>query len=467
MVTARKKNVDATYGPMFMKMFYFTIPLMLANVMNHLYNMADNIVVGKFSGDPLALASVGATASLVAMFTNFAIGLSSGAGVVVARNIGARDKDGIHKSVHTSIALSLVIGIIMAVLQLFISEPILVLMGTKSELIDGAVCYAKIMASGMPGTVIYAVTAATLRSTGDSKTPLFAVMSTGILNVLLNLFFVVVCGMTIDGVALATVISKYASAVIVLYVLAKNKKEVYALSFKAVKIDGETAKNILYIGIPSAFQNVLFSVTNLLLTSALNTFPTEVMSARTIATNIDVLLSTAINTYMHTALIFTGQNYGAKKPDRIKKSILYATIQAATIGLVVGQIMLAFNEPLINLYLASDDPYRQEVIMHSKTIMTVMLSSYFIGAVVEALTGFLRGLGASIVSMVASILGVCVFRSLWITLVFPQFRTVSSLYTVYPTSYIFTGALLAILSIIVYKKSIKKLVLTENDQQTE
>ncbi len=453
-----RRRVDATEGPIFSKMFFFVVPLMLTNLLNHLYNMADNIVVGQFSGDPTALAAVGATGALNSLFVNLAAGFSAGAGVVVARNFGARDKSGISRSVHTTITLAIIVGVLLGFARFFLSEWALTLMGTKALLMPNAVLYCKILALGMPGTIMFTFGSAALRSVGDSKTPLYAAMSTGMLNVIMNLFFVLVCGMSVAGVAIATIIAKYVSAAIVLFVLAKRSDEDWALDFKKLCLDGKMVKDILYIGIPSSIQSAIYSFTNIFLTAALNTFPIAVMSARTIATNIDVLLSTAINTYLHAALTFTSQNYGARKPDRMKKSIFVAILQAGVIGLVVGQLMLLFNEPLINMYLAPDDPYRTEVMVYAKEIMTIMLSSYFIGAIVESLSGFLRGLGASINSMIVSILGVCVCRILWIVFIFPEFGTVSSLYMMYPLSWSLTLIGLAVMSLIVFKKVKRKML---------
>ena len=454
-----RRRVDATEGPIFSKMLQFVIPLMLTNIMQHLYNMADNIVVGQFSGDPFALAAVGSTSAYNSLFVNLSLGIAGGAGVIVARNFGAKNQDGISRSVHTSLALSVIIGVAFGVLRFALAEWGLGLMGTKEELMPNAILYVGILSAGMPATVIYAYGAAVLRSVGDSKTPLYAVTVTGVLNIALNLLFVIACDMSVAGVAIATVIAKAVSALIVLIVLAKRKDEPYAFSFKKLTIDGKMIKDMLYIGIPSSIQSALFSFTNIFLTAALNTFPTSVMSARTIATNIDVLLSTAINTYLHASMTFTSQNYGAKKPDRMKKSVLCALLQAGVIGFVVGQLMIIFHEPLVNLYLAPDDPYRAEVMEYAKQIMVVMLSSYFIGAMMEALSGFLRGLGCSIYSMIVCIMGVCVFRSLWIFLVFPKIGTLTSLYLVYPISFILTSVGLSIMSVFIFKKVKKKMLL--------
>ena len=459
----RKKRVNATEGPIFSKMFFFVVPLMLANLLNHLYNVADNIVVGQFSGDPYALAAVGATGALNSAFVQLSAGLSIGVGVVIARAFGAKDKQTLSRGVHVAMLLALIVGAALGVIRYTLSEPILVLMGTNPEILSNAVLYTKILAVGMPGTVIYAIGAAVLRSVGDSKTPLYMVTIAGMLNVILNMFFVIVCGMSVDGVAYATLISKYVSAIGVVAVLMKRRGEDYAFDPRKMCLDGKMVKEMLYIGIPSAVQSAAYSITNLFLTAALNTFPIDVMSARTVATNIDVLLSTAINTYLHATMTFTSQNFGAKKPERMRKSIMAALIQASVIGIAVGQLMLIFYEPLVNMYLAADDPNRVAVLAYAKQIMTVMLSSYFIGAMADSMSGFLRGMGASISSMVISIIGICGGRCAWIFLVFPQYGTLTSLYVVYPISWTVTLIGLSTVAFFVYRR-VKRKMLEEREE---
>ncbi len=464
----RKKTIDATEGPIFSKMLAFVIPLMMANLMNHLYNMADNIVVGQFSGDPHALAAVGSTVSLNSAFVNLATGISIGAGVIVARAFGARNKEDLHRGVHTAMTLSILIGVVLGVIRFFISEPILVLMGTNAEILPKAVLYTRILSAGMPGTVVYTIGAAVLRSVGDSKTPLHAVTVAGLLNIVLNLFFVIACGMDVDGVAWATFISKYVSAAMVVFFLIKRKGEDYAFDPGKMRLDGKLIGEILYIGIPSAIQSMLYSLTNIFLTAALNTFPIDVMSARTIATNIDVLLSTAINTYLHASMTFTSQNYGARKPDRMKKSIFTALLQAAVIGFTVGQLMIIFREPLVNMYLAHDDPNRVAVMAYCKEIMVVMLSSYFIGAMVDSMSGFLRGLGASISSMIISMVGICGIRCFWIFVAFPKIGTLTGLYLGYPISWTLTFIGLSVGSIFMYKRVKRKMMMEAKEiEQSE
>lgn len=463
------RSVNATEGPLFSQMILFAIPLMLTNIMQQLYSMADNIVVGKFSGDPLALAAVGSTGTLTAMLTHLFVGFSSGCAVVVSHSFGAKDKDTMQKGVHTSLVFALFAGLFFCALGLIISEPALILLDTKPELLDKAILYFRVICLGIPATAMYNFGASILRSVGDSKTPLYTLSASGIANVCLNLVFVIVFNMSILGVAIATITAQYISATVVIIVLKKRRSEPYSLNFSQLRIHRPTLARVLRLGVPAAVQGSLFSITNLCLIRALNGFDTPVVSARTIATSIDVLLSTAINSYLHVTMTFTGQNFGAKKFDRIKKTILFSTLQVAVFGFAVGQLMLIFYKPLVGLYLAADDPYREEIFVAAKVIMTVMLSSYFIGAIQEALSGVLRGLGYSLYSMFASVGGICVFRMFWIFLVFPSFADLPKLdalfglYSVYPISWTITALVLLVMISLAWKKKITPLNSCKNE----
>lgn len=449
------RSVNATEGPIFSKMILFAIPLMLTNIMQQLYSMADNIVVGKFSGDPLALAAVGSTGTLTAMLTHLFVGFSSGCAVVVAQSYGSKDKETLSRGVHTSMIFAVCAGLFFCLFGLLISRPALIMLDTKAELLEKAIMYFRIVCLGIPATAIYNFGASVLRSIGDSKTPLYTLSASGIVNVCLNLVFVIVFDMSIAGVAIATIASQYISAIVVMYVLIKRKNEPYAFSFSKLKLHKETLARVLRLGVPAAVQGSLFSVTNLCLIRALNGFPTPVVSARTIATSIDVILSTAINSYLHVTMTFVGQNLGAGKFDRIKKTVFYSALQVSVFGFTVGQLMIMFYKPLVSLYLAADDPYRVEVLAAAKIIMTVMLSTYFIGAIHEAFSGVLRGLGYSLYPMFTSIGCIIVFRMAWIFLVFPKIGSLVGLYLVYPISW--SLSVIALSCMIIYAmRKIKK-----------
>lgn len=453
-MTASKKKPNLTEGPLFAPIISFVVPIILTGILQILYNMADNIVVGRYSGDNLALAAVGSTSSLSNLIINLLMGIAGGAGVVVAQSYGAKEYKKLSDTVHTSMVFSVIGGLFFCILGLIITRPALQLMGTKPELLDRACLYMWIICIGIPASAIYNFGAATLRSVGDSKTPLIILSCTGIVNVLLNLLFVICFKMTVDGVALATIISQYISAAVVIIVLVMRTESPYALSFNKLKIDMPILKRILQLGLPAGFQGTMFSISNVILTSAINTLPTAEISGKTIAINIEGLVYTAMNSYSHAAMTFTGQNYGAKKPDRIKKSILYTLLQVTVIGIVGGQIINLFGYPLANLYVDPLDTEKEAVISAAIQLMQFMLSCYFLCGIMDTLSGCMRGLGYSTVPMIISIGAVCVLRAIWIYFVFPldAFNSLLGIYTIYPISWSIGIICLAVALLIVFPK---------------
>lgn len=462
---AAKTKRDLTEGPLFLPMISFVIPVILTGMLQMLYNMADNIVVGQFSGDGLALAAVGSTSSLSNLIINLLMGIAGGAGVVIAQSFGAKELDRLSRAVHTSVVFSLIGGIVFCIFGLLISGPALAIMDTKDELMSRALLYMRIICLGIPASAVYNFGAATLRSVGDSKTPLFILSCSGIINVLLNLFFVIVCKMSVEGVALATIAAQYISAVTVIIILFKRKNQPYALEANKLKIDGAILKRILTLGLPAGFQGTLFSISNIILTSGMNSLPTTDISGKTIAINIEGLVHTSMNSYLHAAMTFTGQNYGAKKPERIKKSIIYALIQVTVIGIVGGQLMNLFAEPLASLYIDPADPNREAVMAAALELMSFMLSVYFLCGIMDTLSGALRGLGYSIIPMVVSIGAICVLRAIWVFFVFPteQFHSLIGIYTIYPISWSLGVIAMALTIIIVFKKVKSRLLSAADD----
>ena len=447
-----RKNVDATEGPLFSKMIVFVIPLMLTNLIQQLYSMADSIVVGQFSGDPNALAAIGSTASLIALLTSFVTGFSSGAGVTVANAFGARDREALSRNVHTAYFVAAIAGIAVSAVSFAVSRPLLMLLGTKAELMDAALLYARILILGIPAVSVYNFSAASLRAVGDSRTPFYTLTATGILNVLFNLVFVIGFGMSVVGVAIATLIAQYLSATIVTLALALRRGEAYRLRLSQLKAHRQTLVRILRLGLPAAIQASLFGITNLFLTAALNGFPTPVLTASTVATSIDVLLSTVVATYVTVTMTFSGQNYGARKYSRIKLSLLYSFVQVLVLSIGGGSLIIAFSEPLIRIYVSASDPNIREVIEAAKIIMLIMLASYPIGFVNDNMTGHLRGLGRSVLPLIVSLIGTCLFRIVWILLVFPCFGTLEALYFLYPISWSICALGNAVMCIITMKK---------------
>ena len=466
-MTKTRQKRDLTSGPLFVPMIQFVIPIILTGMLQIVYNMADNIVVGQYSGDELALAAVGSTSSLSNLIVNLLMGIAGGSGVVIAQSYGAKNYDKLSKAVHTSIYFSVIGGIIFCLFGLIISKPALLLMKTKPELLSRALLYMRIICIGIPATSVYNFGAAVLRSIGDSKTPLIILSSTGVINVLLNLFFVIVCKMSVDGVAFATIIAQYISAITVIYLLIIRRNESYALSLKKLSIDKPTLLQILRLGLPAGFQGTLFSISNIILTGGINTLPTTDISGKTIAINIEGLVYTGMNSYLHASTTFTGQNFGARKPERIKKSIFYAVLQVFIIGFVGGQILNLFGEPLANLYVDPNDPNKEAVIAAALELMAFMLSCYFLCGIMDTLSGALRGLGYSMIPMFVSIGAICVLRAIWVFCVFPlePFHSLIGIYTIYPISWSLGLITNAIALFILYKPIKQRLLAEENETE--
>ncbi len=466
-MTVAKRYEGITEGPIFSRMLLYSLPIMLTGILQLLYNIADNIIVGQFSGNPLALAAVGSTSSLGNLIVNLLMGIAGGAGVVIAQCYGAGHFDRLSRAVHTSMIFALVGGVFFSVVGFLLTRPALVLMGTKAEIMEWACLYLHIICIGIPASAVYNFGAAVFRSVGDSRTPLYILSSSGIINVLLNLFFILVCGMSVDGVAIATIIAQYISAITVVILLLRRKSEPYALDASRLSVDFALLRRILRMGLPAGLQSSLFSISNIILTSGVNTLPTTDISAKTIAINIEGIVYSSMNSYLHTAMTFTGQNFGARKPERIRKSILFSVLQVAIIGFVGGQIILFFGRDIASLYIAPDDPNKEAVLEAAMELMKFMLSTYFLCGVMDALSGSLRGLGYSLTPMMMSIGCICVLRSLWVFFVFPlpEFNSLVGIYTIYPISWLSAALLMAVTLIFATRKIERKFRLEFEDAE--
>ncbi len=316
---AKRKAIDTTEGPIFSKMVAFVIPLVLTNLIQQLYTVADNMVVGKFSSNSAALGGIGSAGSIIAFLTALFASFAVGTAAVISHDFGKRDDDALSKGVHTSLIISLIVGSAVGLLGFVFANPILVMLNTKAEFLDTATLYMQIRCIGMPFVALYNSAAATLRSVGDSRSPLYILTFSGLANVLLNLVFVIGFGMSADGVAYATLVSQILSIAFALWILMKRKSENYCVRLSLLKIDKKSAKRILKFAIPGTIQGSVASVMNVFLSSAGNIFSGEVIEARTVSNNIDTILSTVLSTYTHVALTFTGQNRGAGKLDRARR----------------------------------------------------------------------------------------------------------------------------------------------------
>ena len=448
-----KDKGSLTDGPIFVRMLLFVIPIILTGVLQVMYNMADNIVVGQFSGDPDALGAVGSTSSLTVLVTNVMISLSTGAGVVIAQFFGAKDHDKVSRTVHTSMLFSIIGGIGFMIVGIVLARPVLTLIGTQDLYYDKAVLYMIIICCGIPATSIYNFGAAILRSVGDSKTSLYILSASGLVNVILNLVFVIGCGLTVDGVAYATIISQYISAIWVVIVLMRRRGVNYQLNLRKLRLELRLVARILRIGLPIAFQSSLFSISNIIITGAMNTFPPHVVSARTIAFNIEGITYTIMNSFATTAMTFVGQNYGARKFRRVNKAFLYALIQVVTVGILVAQIEMLFARQLSEFYINESITNKEELIEAVIEILNVMLVPYFLCGAMEVISGVLKGLGFSVISMIASLIGL-VFRVMWILFITPteRFNTIFGLFISYTLSWSFTILLLSVCCVYVWRK---------------
>ena len=448
----RRGRPNFTEGPIFTRLLLFTLPIIATGLLQVLYNMADNIVVGQFSGDDLALAAIGQTNTFNSFIINLFIGISSGAGVVVAQLYGGGRKEELSRSIHTSMLLSYAMGIVLCVIGLIVARPVLSLI-VNPKLLDRSTLYILIICLGFPASSVYNFGASILRSLGDSKMPLIILAASGLINVGLNLVFVIVFHMSIAGVALATIISQYASAIAVVILLMKQSDEHCRYDIKRFEIDRRLLGRILYCGVPAGIQSSIFSFSNMLLTSAISTFPVETISGNTIASNIDSITYTCMNAFTSSVMTFAGQNYGAMKRDRIWKVFIYSMIQVTAIGILVAQTELFFAEEIASMFVDAGTANRDVIISQAIVIMNSILNPYFLCGIMGVMAGFLRGLGNSTGPMVAAVSAVLGVRLIWIYVFFPMNKTsIAWLNLCYPITWITTIVIDLILLIFAMKK---------------
>ena len=453
----KAKSARFTEGSLFDKIFLYALPLIITGILQLLYNAADQMVVGRFSGDPYALGAVGSTSSLNNLIINFLIGISVGSSVVIVQYYGAKKEEEVSKAVHSSIALAIIGGLILSVTGSLVCEPLLKLIGTKDVFMENAVLYVRIICLGIPASSIFNFGATVLRSIGDSRTPLIILASTGIINVILNLVFVIGFHMSVDGVAISTIISQYLSAISVIAVLRKSN-ECYCFRFSKLGFDRIALKKIFAIGIPSGIQSSLFSISNVTIQSGANTLAPEVISANAISSTIEGFTYTAMHSFQQAAITFTGQNYGAGKLDRVKKSLLYAMLQVTLVGIIVGYVEILFSRHLANIFIDPTDPNKVAVLNAVGVRIRIMLGTYFLCGIMEVFSGYLRGLGYSFTTMVCSLTGACLLRIVWVKFIFPlePFNNPIGLYVCYPVTWLMTCAALGIFCIVYTRQTRKK-----------
>ena len=442
-------EMDMCHGPLFGKILRFAVPLILSGMLQILFNAADVIVVGHYSGND-ALAAVGSTASLINLLINLFMGTSVGANVLVARYFGSKNEKAIHETVHTAITLALICGVIMLVLGIAISAPMLTLMGTPDNVLPYSVLYMRIYFIGMPALVVYNFGAAILRAVGDTKRPLYFLTAAGVINIIFNLIFVIVFKLGVAGVAIATTISQTISAVLVLLCLYRTTG-VYRLEFRKLRLYKDKLLSILRIGLPAGIQGAMFNISNLLVQSSINSFGSIVMAGNTAANNVDGFLNVTSTAIQQTSLSFISQNMGAGEYKRVDKVLAECLALVIGVELVLGLGSYAIGGQLLHIF--SPDA---EVIKYGVIRMGFICAPYAICSVMDVLAGSLRGLGYSLLPTIVALLGICVFRVIWVTTIFKANHTLFMLYIIYPISWGITALVHGTIYLTAGRRRLKK-----------
>ena len=443
-------EMDMCNGPLFVKIVVFAVPLILSGILQLLFNAADIIVVGRFAGSE-SLAAVGSTSALINLLVNVFIGLSVGANVLVARYFGGQQTRDLEETVHTAMVMAAGGGVILIAIGVILADPLLELMGTPEDVLPLSALYMKIFFVGMPANLLYNFGSAVLRAVGDTKRPLYFLLVAGIINVVLNLFFVIALSMGVAVVALATVVSQCVSAFLILRCLIKSEAD-YRLDVKKLRIVKDKMRSIVRIGLPAGLQGAIFSISNVLIQSSVNSFGSVAMAGNTAAQNIEGFVYTAMNAVYQTALSFTSQNFGAGKYSRMKKILVYCLILITLVGLVMGGGAVIFGRNLLGIY-SSD----ARVIQYGMNRLTIIGTTYCICGLMDCMVGGLRGMGYSVMPLFVSLTGACAFRILWIYTIFAMNRTLQTLYISYPVSWGITFAAHLTCYLLVLKKVKKKM----------
>jgi putative MATE family efflux protein len=430
-------EIDMTRGSLFPKIVKFTLPVVLAGMLQLFYNAADMIVVGKFA-EPGSLGAVGATSSLINFIVNLFIGLSVGGCVVAARYYGQGDRDGVSRTSNTALLLSLIGGLVLSLIGFFLARPLLQAMGTPGDVIDRSVLYMKIYFIGIPGNMVYNFCSAILRGCGDTRRPLMYLAVSGVVNVALNLVLVIAFGLGVAGVAIATITSQALSAAMVLIHLCRTDTA-SRISRRTLKISKKELLMIIKVGLPSGIQGSVFSISNVLIQSSVNSFGSVVMDGNTAAQNIEGFIYTAMNSAAQAAMSFSSQNYGAGKFDRIRKTVVQCALLAAGIGVVLSTLAICFSGTFLGFYINAETP-NPDVVHYGQLRLYIIASTYLLCGIMDTLSYSVRGIGHSTVSMIVSLIGACAFRVFWIFTVFAADRSLQTLYMSYPISWALTAA---------------------------
>lgn len=433
-------NTSIMNGSLWNKILLFSLPLAATGILQQLFNAADIAVIGRFTGEQgeAAMAAVGANSPIIGLIVNAFIGISLGTNVVIANAVGCGNKKTVKKAVHTSVLLALMIGVLISILGQIFAEKIFLSQDVPDDVLGMAILYFKVYMIGVPVILLYNFEASIFRAVGNTKLPLIALSISGVLNVLLNLFFVCVMHMTVNGVALATVLSNLVSSLILLMALVKND-DMLKLQFSELKIDGPVLKNILRIGIPAGIQSAVFSFANIIIQRAINSLGTVVMAASSAAYNIEIFAYDVLNSFSQACTTFVGQNYGAGKIDRCKRAFGLCFLEGCVFtGLAIGFILL-FGRNILSIF--NQNP---EIIETGYHRLVMIFAAYFFSLSYEVMSGYMRGFGISFLPALLTTVGICGVRIVWIYKVFPQHNTFQNIMMVYPISLATTAVLIFI-----------------------
>lgn len=444
----KKQKLDMLNGSIWNKLPVFALPIAATGILEQLFNASDIAIVGNFAqtDKTAAVAAVGANSPIIGLILNLFIGIALGANVVIANAVGRDDKQTVQKAVHTSMVVSVIGGVLVAIIGELIAEPLLTVLNVPDDVLELALLYLRIYFLGMPVILLYNFEAAIFRSIGETKMPLIALTLSGILNVLLNLFFVIVLKMSVNGVATATVIANVVSAGILYIKLIKSDKYI-KVEFKKLRIDGKVFAKIMQIGLPAGIQSAVFAVANIVIQGAINSLGTVVIAASSAAFNIEIIAYNVMNSFSQACTTFVGQNFGANKIDRCKKTLFLCLIEDAIASGTAILIVLITGKFLLSIF--NNDP---EVIEIGYTRLVIIFIAYIFSMLYEVMSGYLRGFGFSLVPAILTTVGVCVLRIIWINTVFPANRTFVTIMTAYPVS-LSTTAVLIFIALIIYRPS--------------
>ncbi|MBQ7335143.1 MAG: MATE family efflux transporter [Clostridia bacterium] len=453
-MTANKRSgvKNLTEGPLLPQIIFFSLPLIATAVLQLLFNTADTIVVGRWGGSTPeecanSLAAVGSCGSLINLFVTFFLGFSTGAGICVAHDIGANRYEDLHKTVHTAVLTALISGAFVTAVAMTLCRQMLILMGTDAAILDEAVLYMQAYCIGMPANMLYNYCATILRSSGDTTRPLIFLSVAGVVNVLLNLLTVIVFGWGAMGVGIATAASQWVSCILIVIYMTRMQGPC-RLEIRKIRMDIIKFRKMVLLGLPAGIQSTLFSLSNVMIQSAVNSFGPVVVAGNTAGSNLDSYIYATQNALYHTSLTFVGQHIGAQKYRRLKKCVLWCSLAVVVVGLMVGSLMVCFGESLLGLYA----PENPDVVNAGMVRLSILCLTYFLCGLMEVGSGTMRGLGKSIWSTVISLFGACGLRIVWIYTVFAWFPTHEVLYLSYPVTWIITSIILYICSFAIIHK---------------